>query len=90
MFYGDIPIPGEPVIDLIQFRLYSHSILIKFQLQYIPMCCALKSPYFSPAWGVSTTMKSAFLRSASFELLPPHDPAVAQQFCRSGLLLKDG
>ena len=28
MFYGDIPSPEEPVIDLIQFPLYSHSILI--------------------------------------------------------------
>eukprot|EP00435_Cladocopium_sp_Y103_P006263 s4237_g2.t1 len=28
------------------------------------------------------------MRSSSFELLPPHDSAVAQQFCRSGFLLK--
>ena len=84
MFYGDIPSPEEPVIDLIQFPLYSHSILIIYIYSHV-LC-----PYFSPAWGGSTTMKSAFLRSASFELLPPHDPPIAQQFCRSGFLLKDG
>ena len=29
-------------------------------------------------------------RLSSFTLLPPEDPAIAQQFCRSGFLLKAG
>lgn len=83
MFYGDIPVPGEPVIDLIQFPLYSHSILII----YIPMCCAHIFPHIfllhgvvQPPWNQHFSGPPA---SSCFHrmILPSHSSSVAAVSC---------